>query len=198
MIRQWMCHTFLRAIFYKQYAIFKDQIEYNNNSTSVFQWTLHFSSRHIVNLLSDKKKYFKYRNSTKWSKSLNFVYRGNKKFCFNNNMLQPVTAIQKSVSTCLKIYRHCTSSLRTMPLHTRQLYPSRNWPSRIWCSWSSATQSRSCFYGPRHIFSYQITVKRVKFEDSDKLKYATCTTVSRIDSNWYSSVLNSWLMKCEE
>lgn len=49
-------------------------------------------------------------------------------------MLQPVTAIQKSVSTCLKIYRHCTSSLRTMPLHTRQLYPSRNWPSRIWCS----------------------------------------------------------------
>lgn len=30
-------------------------IEYNNNSTSVFQWTLHFSSRHIVNLLSDKK-----------------------------------------------------------------------------------------------------------------------------------------------
>lgn len=113
-------------------------------------------------------------------------------------MLQPVTAIQKSVSTCLKIYRHCTSSLRTMPLHTRQLYPSRNWPSRIWCSWSSATQSRSCFYGPRHIFSYQITVKRVKFEDSDKLKYATCTIVSRIDSNWYSSVLNSWLMKCEE
>lgn len=55
LIRQWMCHTFLRAIFYKQYAIFKDQIEYNNNSTSVFQWTLHFSSRHIVNLLSDKK-----------------------------------------------------------------------------------------------------------------------------------------------
>lgn len=89
--------------------------------------------------------------------------------------MQPVTAIQKSVSTCLKIYRHCTSSLRTMPLHTRQLYPSRNWPSRIWCSWSSATQSRSCFYGPCHIFSYQITVKRVKFEDSDKLKYATCT-----------------------
>lgn len=40
--------------------------------------------------------------------------------------------------------------------------------------------------------------KRVKFEDSDKLKYATCTIVSRIDSNWYSSVLNSWLMKCEE
>lgn len=41
-------------------------------------------------------------------------------------------------------------------------------------------------------------LRGVRFEDSDELKYATRTIVSKIDSKWYSDVFDSWLRRCEK